>query len=187
MLKTRILTALVLLPLMLAALFTFPPVVWAVFSGLCIGIALWEFARMAGMDLVTQVAYLVVTALVALFAGLKHLDLPYWVHVLVLVFWLVAVPLWLWRRAPVPAGWGAWYLGWMLMLPAWFAMLEWRAHADQRDALQLLAIMGLVWVADVAAYFTGKAFGGTSLRPPSAPVKRWKVCLAPFWRWGSMF
>ncbi|TDR73840.1 phosphatidate cytidylyltransferase [Paludibacterium purpuratum] len=177
MLRTRILTALVLLPLMLAALFLFPTPAWAVFSALVCGLALWEFARMVGFSPLRNALYLLVSALMA--AGLWWRGgvtfLP--LHALALAFWLLMVPLWLKRRWRAPSGVAAAILGWLLMFPAWFAMLDWRKVADAAHARQLLAIMALVWVADVAAYFAGKAFGKRKLAPAISPGKSWEGVL----------
>ncbi len=48
MLRTRILTALVLVPLLLAALFLLPPRAWGVATLAVIGIAAYEWARLTG-------------------------------------------------------------------------------------------------------------------------------------------
>jgi phosphatidate cytidylyltransferase len=177
MLRTRILTALLLLPLLLVALFTFSPAVWAVFSALVAGIALWEYARMAKMTLAGQGLYLGCSAALALLAWLERVHLPLWAHALSLLFWLGLVPLWLARRWTIRPGLIAWLLGWLLMLPAWFAMLDWRSSPERHQVLRLLAILALVWVADIAAYFSGKAFGRHKLAPSISPGKSWEGVL----------
>ncbi|MEJ8673785.1 phosphatidate cytidylyltransferase [Chromobacterium amazonense] len=174
MLKTRILTALVLLPLMLAALFLFPAAAWGGFSWLIVILALWEFSRMVKMRLPEQAAYLALSSLLALIAWFGHWHTHAAVHGLALAFWLVLVPAWLVKRWSIPSGAAAWLLGWALMLPAWFAFMEWRPEPTRHDALALLAVMGLVWVADVAAYFSGKAFGRRKLAPAISPGKSWE-------------
>ena len=58
MLKQRVITALWLLPLMLGMLFYAPQWLWAAFSGLIALIALWEYARMGGLDKVKTNHYL---------------------------------------------------------------------------------------------------------------------------------
>lgn len=174
MLKTRILTALVLLPLMLAALFFFPPHAWAAFSWLIIGLALWEFCRMAAIAGVQQWAYLAAcTALAGLawWAGYMPGALTMSISLLV---WLVLAPMWLRKRWPIPTGALAMLLGVLLMFPAWFAFLAWHPDNSAISGKQLLAVMGLVWVADVAAYFAGKTFGKHKLAPAISPGKSWE-------------
>ena len=62
MLKQRILTALVLLPLMLAMLFFAGNTLWAAFVALIVLLALWEYSRMAGFGPAQQTPYLAGTA-----------------------------------------------------------------------------------------------------------------------------
>ncbi|MFN4235779.1 MAG: phosphatidate cytidylyltransferase [Vogesella sp.] len=174
MLKTRIITALVLLPLMLAALFFFPPTAWAGFSWLIIVLALWEFARMAGLSggiMLTYLAGSSLLAAVAWFSGFVPDSVMMSVSLLV---WLVLAPLWLRKRWPIPRGVPAMLLGWLLMFPAWFAFLAWHPDNSAVSGKQLLAVMGMVWVADVAAYFAGKTFGKHKLAPSISPGKSWE-------------
>ncbi len=55
------------------------------------------------------------------------------------------------------------------MLPFWHA-LTWLQLTPSR----LLATMGVVWAADTAAYFTGRAFGRHKLAPQISPGKTWE-------------
>ncbi|RXZ42084.1 phosphatidate cytidylyltransferase [Crenobacter cavernae] len=174
MLKTRILTALVLLPLMLAALFAFPPAAWAAFCALVVGLALWEYTRMVAMPRAVQVVYLTASALVFAACWLSGWRPGLWMHGVALAVWLILAPLWLARRWALKDGWPARALGWALMLPAWFAFLDWRPDPQPSHAFALLAVMGLVWVADIAAYFSGRAFGRHKLAPAISPGKSWE-------------
>lgn len=62
MLKQRILTALVLLPLMIGMLFWADSSLWAAFSGLIALLALWEYARIIHMSPLQNIFYLLITA-----------------------------------------------------------------------------------------------------------------------------
>lgn len=177
MLKTRILTALVLLPLMLTALFALPQPWWAAFSALVTGLALWEYTRMMAMPAVVKWPYLAFSAVLAALLWLFGRPFGAWMQLLALLsllFWLVLAPLWLKRHWKLSDGWVARLLGWVLMVPAWLGFLAWRPAAEPRHGYALLAVMGLVWVADVAAYFAGRAFGKNKLAPSISPGKSWE-------------
>ena len=92
MLKQRILTALVLLPLVLGMLFFASKDLWALFSGLIVLLALWEYSRMSGMSEQERTPYLVGTGLFMLLAFLGNWRLPELAYWVVLLFWFVVVP-----------------------------------------------------------------------------------------------
>ncbi|WP_274585147.1 phosphatidate cytidylyltransferase [Neisseria leonii] len=171
MLKQRILTALWLLPLMLVMLFWAGDAVWALFTALIALPALWEFARLGRFDARLMRNYLTASAVLmfAAYGGGWHLPQAAWLAVL--IFWFAVVP-WRLRRQPrLRSTEETWVTGWLLVLPFWFGLNELRA---QQGALALLAVMGLVWVADVFAYFVGKAWGKTKIAPHISPGKSWE-------------
>lgn len=167
MLKQRILTALWLLPLMVGMLFYAGSGLWAAFCALIALLALWEYSRMNGLARQEQIAYLGATAFFMLTAYAGGWQLPPFVWVLVLLFWLLLMPLWL-RRKWVPQGIWLRASGWLLVVPFWFALLQLRPEGEGG---RLLAVMVLVWLADSAAYFVGRAVGKTPLAPVISPKK----------------
>ena len=58
----------------------------------------------------------------------------------------------------------------MVLLPTWLALVLLR----HLGPWALLGIMALVWIADIAAYFTGRAFGRRKLAPQISPGKTWE-------------
>jgi phosphatidate cytidylyltransferase len=54
-----------------------------------------------------------------------------------------------------------------VLLPTWIAMVQLRSLG----AGALLGIFAVVWMADIAAYFSGKAFGKHKLAPSISPGK----------------
>lgn len=168
----RILTALVLLPLMLGMLFYAPSGLWVIFCSLIVLVALWEYSRLCKMDYGQKMPYLAGTAFFMLLAYLGNWQLPSLAWCGVLCFWFVVMPLWLAKKWRAHNDWKGMTVGWWLMLPFWFALIGLRP--DTESALPLLAIMGLVWVADSSAYFIGRQFGKRKLAPSISPGKSWE-------------
>ncbi len=182
MLRTRVITALVLLAVFFAALFWLPPIGWVGFVALIVGLAAWEWAGMTRYTGSGRSAYAVGLALacvaLALLAFKARVDAPVQVDAGVLRFlyfvaagfWLLLVPLWLVRRWRITDRLRAGFVGLVVLLPAGLAMVQLRILGP----LVLLAAMAGVWVADIAAYFVGRRFGRRKLAPAISPGKTWE-------------
>ena len=184
MLKTRIITAFVLLGAFLSALFYLPPLGWLLFATLVAAVAAWEWGALMALAGASRVALGTGLALSCL--GLALLDpaalglapgfaeagwrLGRWFYVPAAAFWLLVVPLWLKRRWPLPKSLLGVAIGLLLILPTWLALVQLR----QAGALALIAIMAVVWLADIAAYFFGRALGRHKLAPSISPGKTWE-------------
>ncbi|WP_432720674.1 phosphatidate cytidylyltransferase [Jeongeupia wiesaeckerbachi] len=179
MLKQRVLTALVLIPVILLGLFALPPMAWVGMVAAIIGFAAWEWQRLAGMQGTLARAYPLLTPaffLVLALSGDRALGSPFALLGVMLagcVFWAGIVPFWLrakWRLAE--GGNLNALLGWAVLLPAGLAMVVLREGS--MGGWLLLMVMAIAWVADTAAYFSGKAFGRHKLAPSISPGKSWE-------------
>jgi len=175
MLLTRVVTALAILPVVLAMLFLASNRAWALFMLGIVAVALWEWSRLcrfAGRG--AQVAFLAASGLVAggfyvayerspdtLFAQLALAS-----FIVAAYFWIFAVPAWLYLKLR-PAPWVCALAGWIAILPAWAAFIV----LHDRSPWLLLAVALLVWIADIAAYFAGRRFGRVKLAPAISPGK----------------
>ncbi|MBP7658596.1 MAG: phosphatidate cytidylyltransferase, partial [Burkholderiaceae bacterium] len=83
------------------------------------------------------------------------------------LFWCVAGPLRLQRHES--RGGGQVLVG-VLLLGCWLALYELRLHSTWA----LVSSMAVVWVADIAAYFVGRAIGRRKLAPSISPGKSWE-------------
>lgn len=191
MLKQRVITALILVALLLPAVFAKTTWPFAVLSLLMVGAAGWEWSRLnaggASVDLACG-AVLAVACIAALLAGWDD-AMPAWPWWLAAVVWLVGGG-WAVRRGP--QFWPALAklfriaLGLVALWAAWLAM----TNAKSLGVNFLLSTLCLVWAADIAAYFGGKAFGRRKLAPSISPGKSWEgvwsgmlgvFALAAFW------
>jgi phosphatidate cytidylyltransferase len=178
MLGTRILTAAILIPLVLAALFLLAPVGWAAVSLAATAIAATEWANLAGYARSAQTLFvgamlaIGIAVLVVLATGGESR----WTDVVLAacgaatVFWVVVAPPWLafhWKPA---SGVALAVVGWVALTGAWVALVALQA----RSPWLVLAAMAIVWIADTAAYFAGRAFGKHKLAPLVSPGKTWE-------------
>lgn len=171
MLKQRVLAALALGVLFLGALFYFSLQLWEILIGLIALGGAWEWARLSGFGRVGRLLYVFGIA-AALLASLA-VDGPKMDSTLgtaVLIFWLIAVPLWLWQHAQMRQPWFLALVGCLVLLTTWWAFVGLR----ELGATLVLFFMGLVWVADVAAYFAGRRWGAHKLAPRISPGKTWE-------------
>lgn len=178
MLKERVITAMVMLVLFLAALFALPALAWSGLMIVMVAQGAAEWSRMAQLSPTVAKAYW--WASIALMVGILWLDtqlegqskllLHLGVYAFSALLWLLIVPTWLiagWKvKQPVLMM----IVGWMLLIPTALAMMDLRSESPW----VLLFVMALVWVADSAAYFTGRKFGKNKLAPSISPGKTWE-------------
>ena len=172
MLKTRVITALFLAAGLLAVLFLLPAGAAVAAFAAIVALAAWEWAGLLRISAHRRWLYAALTMVPC--AVLYLLDLPErllaslcWLS---LIFWLLLVPFWLWRRWLLGSDSVGLLVGWVLLLPSWAALVM----LHRRNALLLLAAMSLVWVADIAAYFAGRTWGRHKLAPAISPGKTWE-------------
>lgn len=171
MLRLRVITALVLLGGLLVAVFMLPQAAWWAFVAVVAGAAGWEWAGLARLDAMARYAYGSSVALtVGVLAALAHPLVDLVVLAVSAMFWLCIVPAWLKNRWAAGTGLGALMLGLLVLVPALLAM----ARLRDPSPWLLLAVAAVVWVADIAAYFGGRAFGKNKLAPEISPGKSWE-------------
>nr|WP_082021208.1 MULTISPECIES: phosphatidate cytidylyltransferase [Chromohalobacter] len=173
-LRQRILTALVLAPLALLGLFGLTGLPFALFTGAIVLIGAWEWANLAGverqMPRLAFVAACGVAMLLLWLSGAVHQPWPLWLGMLgwlANLYWVVSYPQQhtQWQGRAVRLSMGLWVL-----LPCWIGFVQLRGDG----AAWLLFVLLLVWVADIGAYFAGRAFGRRKLAVHVSPGKSWE-------------
>ncbi len=175
MLKQRVITALVLLPIALAGFFWLNGGAFALFIGAVVTLGGWEWARLAGFSAQPlRIAYgLLVAALLyclylvpALAPLVLVLGVLWWGAATVLVLgYPDTARYWTGSLAKL-------LIGLLILLPAWQGLVLFKQWPLANWLI--LAVMVLVWAADIGAYFSGKAFGKRKLAPAVSPGKSWE-------------
>ena len=178
MLKTRIITALILISAFIPALFLFSSETWAVAMLAITLLALYEWGALIKLNSTERWIY---TAICAAFGiatvmlmGKFGFHLFFYksmlVFLLAAIFWVLVVPIWLVKRFVIWNKFLMALLGVLLMTPLWLALV----CAKGADPRLLLILLATIWVADSAAYFAGKNFGKNKLAPNISPGKTWE-------------
>lgn len=172
MLKQRIITALLLLPVVLIGFFYLQGGWFALFFGVVTCIGAWEWAQLAGFSADKnryEYAALMAVSLIALYF-LPQLAAV--VMLLALIWWGMA--LFLVRTYPATTDrwnnpWHRLWLGFVILLPAWQGLVilkQW-----PYGELLIVSVMLLVWSADIGAYFVGRRYGQRKLAVEVSPGK----------------
>ena len=175
MLGQRVITAIVLLAFLLPALFASGPWPFAGVTLILIAAAGWEWGRLNQMPQAGSYAMgllLAAACLLAMMAG--------WVEYAPPGVWWAAAAVWIFGGAAAlrggPAAWpklpsaARCLIGLLALWAAWLAL----SHARSTGLNFVLSIFCLVWVADIAAYFGGRALGRRKLAPTISRGKSWE-------------
>lgn len=192
MLKQRIITALVLGALLLLALFKLPTQWFTWLSLGVFGYAAYEWSKLAEIkSTVNQLLYAGGAVLLGLALYLGFLDETLWTltgqltdnnYILMFIaciWWFISSLLVMiyprgnrvWQHQPLVKA----VFGYLTVVPAWLALLtirNWHYVLDEdKGAWLALFVFGIVWAADIGAYFAGKKFGSHKLMPNVSPGK----------------
>jgi len=176
-LMQRVAMAVVLIPLVVATIFYLPWIGTGAVFGLVMLAGAWEWSALAGWAMRVRVAFVLVIALSIAgigFAGFQWTLLlcgfacAWWLYAIVRVVLLQRTQVW-----PRPSD-ALWFVhGWTILVPAWLALLELHRSGPLGPALVML-LMVIVWLADIGAYFAGRAFGHRKLASNVSPGKTWE-------------
>ena len=184
MLRQRVITAAIVLPSLFILVIFSSQLIWALLTIVLISVCAKEWCSISGLTKFKK-KYFIISLVLANALVLLGLNMPQFYHStretlenIVFFTTLMAVVL------IILAIYFRWHIkskvilattGWMLLFNLWLSILE-----LQRSPSFLLAVLGIVFVSDTAAYFTGKKFGKSSLVPKISPNKSWEGVLGAY-------
>jgi phosphatidate cytidylyltransferase len=192
MLLQRIITASILVPLVVLAVFKLPTEYFSLILALITLLAAWEWTNLAGIHSIFKRVLFLFGLIVPM------LGIHFWTQFLELIAqsiemttdvreysgaleWLVIAPVLFWVLVMIvirnaPAGvlklelktWYKGLMGWFVLLAGWMFLSRLRTFYGAEMAMYFLV---LIWAADISAYFVGKKYGNVKLAIEISPGK----------------
>lgn len=194
MLLHRIISALILIPLVVLALFFLPMAWYCTFLVVIIGLSAFEWTQFAALTSALSryfyTLFFVMMALLFLFffffmpesrsvliPALLYLGLAWWILATILVLTYPKSALF-WSRSKGLIT----LFGLFTLMPFFVAMIQLRLQLpmmsekmnlmlDYRGGLWVLSVLVLIWATDTGAYFAGRALGKHKMAPAVSPKK----------------
>jgi len=191
MLLQRILTAIVLATAVIAAIFVLPTIYFYLFIAIIVLIAGWEWTALAEINDLSGKCLFTICLIIPM------LGVTFWTQILEIIAellqvleikkysgaleWLVIGPVLFWvtmivliKKVPNELlkinlkKRYKFFIGWFVLLAAWMFLTKLRAYYGSEAVMYFLA---LIWIADIAAFFSGKKYGKNKLAPLISPGK----------------
>ena len=197
MLKQRVITALILAPLALFAILFLPLLGFEILIGFVVALGAWEWANMSGLRAAPQkaifTAFIVTCCVLLAIYQPTHLiwhhgtlnDVYKTILAIAAGWWVLSLGMIL----AYPRYTAAWrnsvlircMFGVLTLVPTWVAVVSLRTSLYDIDpfygASLIFYVLGIVWAADIGAFFIGVKFGRHKLRPNVSPGKTFEGLL----------
>jgi len=181
-LKQRIITAAVLIPVVIISSLLLDTALFAILLATFICIGAWEWAGMSGYSGLMSRGFYSLFIFVVLNGCYIYRDtlLSTIIMGLALIWWLIAIVLVMTYKQEVKSILDSRIprasIGVLVLVPAWLSLILLQSNGV--DGLSfLLFLLIMIWVADSAAYFTGRRWGKTKLVKEVSPGKSWEGVL----------
>lgn len=180
MLKLRLITAVILFPVVVGSVLWLSNVQFAAFFAVFAVVGGWEWSRFLRLQYplvrVSYAAMVMAVILLCWFYVIGNSQLVLSVLIIGLVWWVCALMLVFmypkFDRVRSNRVLGA-VIGLLVIVPCWIAIVELRNNFEQGPYL-VLFLIALIAVADSSAYFGGKKWGANKLAPQVSPGKTWE-------------
>lgn len=171
MLIKRIITAIILIPLALLAIFYLPALSFALVFAFILALAGWEWAKLMGLvGFWRCLSYIII--LLCLFA--LCIFIPMVTMLIVGIVWWLAAFYFVLRYESFSRVWARGYImrgliGILIFVPCWVALSIIRV--SEHGSIMILLLLLIIWASDTGAYFIGRWVGKHKLAPKVSPGK----------------
>jgi len=184
-LKQRLITAAILVPLFLWSVLSLSTNTVAILFILVIAMGAWEWSALTGLkSFALRAGYLaaVVAIMLAIYPFMGSHLLIYSILSIAVVWWITSL-IWI-NQAESQSelsrtsgggdpDWKMLLLGIVVLVPTWTALIL--LHKNGTAGIYLmLSLFAIVWGADTGAYFAGRRWGRRKLAPKISPGKTWE-------------
>lgn len=195
MLKQRLITAAILIPLVIWSVFILSTYTLSLVFAAILAAGAWEWAALAGLSSISSRISYVIAVIIGLVLCSWTIFSPiglYLVMGMALMWWIGAL-IWIQQysrrvsRHDDMAGvnavsdstrlkWNFVFAGILVFIPPWVALVV--IHDEGMNGpYWVLFILVLIWGADSGAYFAGRRWGSRRLAPQVSPGKTWEGVL----------
>ncbi len=182
MLKQRLLTAAVLIPLFVWGVLALPSMYFAMLLAAVVVVAALEWSRLVALPTTARLVFVLLIGSGLLFAmyAPPPADVIRGIAATAVIWWACATA-WIYRYQIGAQGLpktrlGGALAGLAVLLPPWLALTA--LHRDPATGpAYVLFLFVLVWAADSGAYFAGRRFGRRKVAPRVSPGKTWEGVL----------
>ncbi|MAS81287.1 MAG: phosphatidate cytidylyltransferase [Legionellales bacterium] len=181
MLKQRIITAAMMIPIVIAIIFLLDTVWFSIFIAILVSIGAWEWAGLCRLSKKYQYVYssLFLLILACLYSN-SDMNVYYEVLIGGVFYWFVAIFLIFsyqskYKLLPKSSS-ILLVMGLFLLIPMWVSLNVLKSFPENGASL-IMFLMLLIWGADTAAYFVGKKWGKRQLASQVSPRKTWEGSL----------
>lgn len=181
MLKQRIITAVILAPIIVWIILSVSSHFLAWVLGIFVLLAAWEWSTLCGWRHYLARGFYLITVSLCLAVSYWEIEHHFFNILFMLTItclWWVLACYWIWcyqnniDKLPTSSSIKA-LLGLLILLPAWIALLTLHGHVHWGKEW-VVFLLALIWVADSGAFFVGKRWGRTKLANRVSPSKTWE-------------
>ncbi len=178
MLKQRVIVAIILASALINAVLFMSTQILALMLAVIICIAAWEWAACAGFHSILQKIIYVSFILLCLILCLIVFEKPWILLVVIcgLIWWSIAtflvVRYQMNKSINLTSNLLKGIIGGIILIPAWLGLVL--IHARTSGVSLMLFLFFLIWLADSAAYFSGRKYGSKKLASRVSPGKSWE-------------